>query len=295
MAADVVERLVTATDGTPLALTELPRELSEEQLCDAVPLPDLLPDRSTAGERLRGTAASAGRGRAHAVAADSRREDGRATAAAPRRSRPRHQLGGCGRDGGGRCPPNLHTQSRVPSSSPSVGGLLRSTAGTAASGAHGARRRPRGRRRCRPAGMAPRCRRDQPGRGRRAAARSSLRACEATRRRLRRSRVPVAGRGAHARQRARERVLEAARTELSGGRGHRAREMLERATATGLTVRDRADAAWTAAPSASSRARSAKRPRCRSSDGGQRPRRRRARGGDVPRCEHRRGRRRTPP
>ncbi len=47
--------------------------------------------------------------------------------------------------------------------------------------------------------------------------------------------------------RATDRLLEAARTELTAGRSHRAQEMLDRATATGLDVRHRGNAAWTAA------------------------------------------------
>lgn len=47
--------------------------------------------------------------------------------------------------------------------------------------------------------------------------------------------------------RATDRLLEAARTELSTGRSHRAREMLDRASATGLALRHRGDAAWTEA------------------------------------------------
>ncbi len=47
--------------------------------------------------------------------------------------------------------------------------------------------------------------------------------------------------------RATDRILEAARTELTAGRVHRAQELLDRATATGLDVRRRVDAAWTAA------------------------------------------------
>jgi DNA-binding CsgD family transcriptional regulator len=49
------------------------------------------------------------------------------------------------------------------------------------------------------------------------------------------------------RSRATDRLLEAARTELIAGRSDRAQEMLDRATATGLDVRHRGDAAWTAA------------------------------------------------
>ena len=47
--------------------------------------------------------------------------------------------------------------------------------------------------------------------------------------------------------RATDRLLEAARTELTAGRSHRAQEMLDRAAATGLDVRHRGDAAWTEA------------------------------------------------
>ena len=49
------------------------------------------------------------------------------------------------------------------------------------------------------------------------------------------------------RHRAAERLLEAARAELVGGRGLRAREILERATASGLPERRQAEAAWTEA------------------------------------------------
>jgi DNA-binding NarL/FixJ family response regulator len=48
-------------------------------------------------------------------------------------------------------------------------------------------------------------------------------------------------------ERAAERLLEAARAELLGGRGPRAREILDRARATGLAARHRAEAAWTEA------------------------------------------------
>jgi DNA-binding NarL/FixJ family response regulator len=47
--------------------------------------------------------------------------------------------------------------------------------------------------------------------------------------------------------RAAARLLEAARAELVGGRGSKARDMLERARATGLAERHRAEAAWTEA------------------------------------------------
>lgn len=47
--------------------------------------------------------------------------------------------------------------------------------------------------------------------------------------------------------RATDRLLEAARTELTAGRSHSASEMLDRAMATGLDARHRGDAAWTAA------------------------------------------------
>jgi DNA-binding CsgD family transcriptional regulator len=47
--------------------------------------------------------------------------------------------------------------------------------------------------------------------------------------------------------RATDRLLEAARTELTAGRSERAQEMLDRATSTGLDVRQRCGAAWTAA------------------------------------------------
>ncbi len=49
------------------------------------------------------------------------------------------------------------------------------------------------------------------------------------------------------RHRAAERLLEAARAELVGGRGVRAREILERARASGLPKRHQAEAAWTEA------------------------------------------------
>ncbi len=49
------------------------------------------------------------------------------------------------------------------------------------------------------------------------------------------------------RHRAAERLLEAARAELVGGRGLRAREILERARASGLPERHQAEAAWTEA------------------------------------------------
>ncbi len=48
-------------------------------------------------------------------------------------------------------------------------------------------------------------------------------------------------------ERAAERLLEAARAELVGARGPRARDMLERSRASGLAERHRADAAWTEA------------------------------------------------
>jgi DNA-binding NarL/FixJ family response regulator len=47
--------------------------------------------------------------------------------------------------------------------------------------------------------------------------------------------------------RATDRLLQAARTELTAGRSHRAQEMLDRATAAGPDVRHRGDAVWTAA------------------------------------------------
>ncbi|HEX5615738.1 MAG TPA: AAA family ATPase [Acidimicrobiia bacterium] len=46
--------------------------------------------------------------------------------------------------------------------------------------------------------------------------------------------------------RATDRLLEAARTELTAGRNRRAQEILDRATTTGLDLRHRGDAAWTA-------------------------------------------------
>ena len=229
----VASRIVAATGGNPLALVELPAALTVEQLRGAAPLPDPLP----IGERLSALFAArvrgAGRRRTDGAAAGGRRAAGRSAAPAPRRRRDRRACRGTRPSPRRRRAAWSHSPRRSSSAIPSC--ARRSTT----------RPRAADRRRAHAAlAGALDAERDADRRAWHLGAAAAgpdervARALEASAERARPARRRVRGCAATCgappssrpiRERAAERLLEAARAELVGGHGPQAREILERA------------------------------------------------------------------
>ena len=246
----VASRIVAATGGNPLALVELPGALTVEQLRGTEPLPDPLP----IGERLSGLFAA----RARALDADAQMV--LLLASAERLGEPvllrraaaggrRPVMGRGGREGGSEWPGHVHAERRVPPSARPLRDLLLGLPGRSAPRPRRAGRGARRGRRRRPPRVAPRRRRRRPGRAGRAGVGDVGRASAATRRRVRRGRVPVARRRADARsgagRRAAPRSSSRRAASVVAARG-RARSSIAPGRPD-LRHRHRAEAAWTEA------------------------------------------------